>query len=207
MVQTRVLRTKMQSSVSILWPTAHQMHGLPCREILYFLSRLLLLCTSSCSVPPLGVLLLPWLVSRPSLPPCIPSALSRTCDGTFLSVKIFLRAVSPHKFVGGVSTPGVLVLKKNLVHTGGVLGRSGAPPNPGGGTVFFVTEEAHRYLYNLEEREEGGTPDIVGSIRCGLVFRLKEAVGHQVIMEKEHQVCIVLRFSALLRAFTFTPKF
>jgi selenocysteine lyase/cysteine desulfurase len=45
---------------------------------------------------------------------------------------------------------------------------------------------ADRYLGNLEEREEAGTPDIVGAIRCGLVMRLKEAVGVASIMAREH---------------------
>ena len=52
----------------------------------------------------------------------------------------------------------------------------GAPERPGGGTVFFVKEETHRYLSNLVEREEGGTPDILGSIRLGLCFLLKDTV-------------------------------
>jgi selenocysteine lyase/cysteine desulfurase len=51
--------------------------------------------------------------------------------------------------------------------------------------VFFVTDDSHRYLENFEEREEGGTPDIVGAIRCGLVFQLKEAVGGALIKRQE----------------------
>ena len=43
--------------------------------------------------------------------------------------------------------------------------------------VFYVTDEHTRYLENLEEREEGGTPNIIGSIRCGLVFHLWSAVS------------------------------
>jgi hypothetical protein len=52
---------------------------------------------------------------------------------------------------------------------------------PGGGTVFFVTEEHHRYLDNLEEREEGGTPDIVGAIRCAVGQRLCLAQYHTLL--------------------------
>lgn len=59
------------------------------------------------------------------------------------------------------------------------------PERPGGGTVFFVTEEDHRYLSNREEREEGGTPDIMGSIRLGLCFRLKDAIGTEYTKERE----------------------
>jgi len=90
--------------------------------------------------------------------------------------------ISPHKFVGGVGTPGVLIVKKRLIS-------NPVPAHPGGGTVFFVTEQDHRYLKKKEEREEGGTPDIVGSIRAGLVFQLKRNVGEEVIMKKEEYFC------------------
>eukprot|EP00742_Colponemidia_sp_Colp-10_P004426 GILJ01004726.1.p1 GENE.GILJ01004726.1~~GILJ01004726.1.p1 ORF type:complete len:1056 (+),score=133.62 GILJ01004726.1:84-3251(+) len=86
--------------------------------------------------------------------------------------------LSPHKFIGGPSTPGVLIAKKRLF-------ANAVPTCPGGGTVFFVTSQSHRYLENLEEREEGGTPDIVGAIRCGLVFQLKESVGASYIEQQE----------------------
>jgi len=83
--------------------------------------------------------------------------------------------ISPHKFVGGVDTPGVLVTKKRL------FAEASVPSEGGGGSVFFVTEQGHRYLQEVEMREEGGTPDIVGSIRAGLAFQLKEAVGADII--------------------------
>ncbi|OMJ81957.1 hypothetical protein SteCoe_17440 [Stentor coeruleus] len=85
---------------------------------------------------------------------------------------------SGHKFVGGPGTPGVLCLKRFL------LGNE-TPVEPGGGTVFFVTKNSHTYLANPEEKEEGGTPDIVGSIRLGLVFQLKNAIGDKFIMDLE----------------------
>jgi selenocysteine lyase/cysteine desulfurase len=92
--------------------------------------------------------------------------------------------ISPHKFVGGVSTPGVLVFKTDLDRRFG----TGRPAlHPGGGTVLYVTEHRHMYTDKLEEREEGGTPDIVGAMRCGLAFRLKEEVGPPTIMALEHE--------------------
>lgn len=81
---------------------------------------------------------------------------------------------SPHKFVGGIGAPGVLVVKKRLLE-------NKVPSAPGGGTVFYVTTNSHRYLSNREEREEGGTPDIVGTCRCALAFRLKQWSGHSVV--------------------------
>ena len=88
---------------------------------------------------------------------------------------------SPHKFVGGVQTPGVLVVKKSLF-------RSQAPNCPGGGTVFYVTDSDHRYLQEPEVREEGGTPAIVESVRAGLVLKLKNTVGAGYIMERDAQL-------------------
>ena len=56
---------------------------------------------------------------------------------------------------------------------------------PGGGTVSYVNGKEHRYLDCPIHREEGGTPDIVGAIRAGLIFQLKESVGHQAIRDAE----------------------
>ncbi len=86
--------------------------------------------------------------------------------------------LSPHKFIGGPGTPGVLVAKRKLF-------TNAVPCVPGGGTVAYVNPNEHRYLEDPEVREEGGTPAIVESIRAGLVFQLKEAVGVDVIREKE----------------------
>lgn len=87
--------------------------------------------------------------------------------------------ISPHKFIGGPGTPGVLVVKRALL-------ANRVPTQPGGGTVSYVTSEHHSYVDDPIRREEGGTPAIVESIRAGLVFQLKEAVGAQVIREREH---------------------
>ncbi len=88
--------------------------------------------------------------------------------------------LSPHKFVGGPSTPGVLVVRRDLL-------RNRVPSVPGGGTVEYVNSTDHRYLTDPEAREEGGTPAIVDSIRAGLVFQLKEAVGTDVIKAQEEK--------------------
>jgi len=82
--------------------------------------------------------------------------------------------ISPHKFVGGPGTPGVLVVKRALI-------TNRVPTVPGGGTVSYVSASGHSYLRDPELREEGGTPAIIESIRAGLVFKLKEAVGEETI--------------------------
>ncbi|OGO53580.1 MAG: aminotransferase [Chloroflexi bacterium RBG_16_72_14] len=87
--------------------------------------------------------------------------------------------ISPHKFIGGPGTPGVLVARRELF-------RNSVPGMPGGGTVAYVNPFEHVYLSDIEHREEGGTPAIVESIRAGLVFQLKAAVGVEAIREREH---------------------
>ncbi len=87
--------------------------------------------------------------------------------------------ISPHKFIGGPGTPGVLVARRSLF-------RNRIPSVPGGGTVQYVNQLEHVYISDIEHREEGGTPAIVESIRAGLVFQLKGAVGVEAIREREH---------------------
>ena len=86
--------------------------------------------------------------------------------------------ISPHKFIGGPGTPGVLVGRRELF-------RNRVPSVPGGGTVAYVNPTEHRYLEDIEHREEGGTPAIIESIRAGVVFALKDAVGVDAIRERE----------------------
>ncbi len=86
--------------------------------------------------------------------------------------------LSPHKFIGGPGTPGVLVVRRDLL-------TNRVPDVVGGGTVAYVNPAEHVYLDDPVHREEGGTPAIVESIRAGLVFGLKQAVGTDVIRAHE----------------------
>ncbi len=88
--------------------------------------------------------------------------------------------VSPHKLIGGPGTPGLLVARRELF-------TNRVPVVPGGGTVAYVNPTDHDYLTDIEHREEGGTPEIVGAIRAGLVFHLKEAVGVEAIRAREER--------------------
>ncbi len=86
--------------------------------------------------------------------------------------------LSPHKFVGGPGTPGVLIVRRSLLH-------NRVPDVVGGGTVAYVNPSEHRYLDDPVHREEAGTPAIIESIRAGLVFQLKQAVGVDTIRAHE----------------------
>ena len=86
--------------------------------------------------------------------------------------------ISPHKFVGGPGTPGVLVARRDLL-------TNTVPDVVGGGTVAYVNPSEHRYIDDPVHREEGGTPAIIEAIRAGLVFQLKQAVGVATIKAHE----------------------
>ncbi|AEV84743.1 aminotransferase [Actinoplanes sp. SE50] len=101
--------------------------------------------------------------------------------------------LSPHKFAGGPQTPGVLVVRRQLM-------TNRVPVVPGGGTVAFVDPTGHKYLDDPVAREEGGTPAIVESIRAGLVFKLKDEVGAEVIGAREHEL-----WQRLLRRWAGVP--
>jgi selenocysteine lyase/cysteine desulfurase len=88
--------------------------------------------------------------------------------------------MSPHKFIGGPGTPGLLIARRELF-------ANRVPDVPGGGTVAYVNPTEHVYLDAIEHREEGATPDIVGAIRAGLVFQLKAAVGVDEIQRREER--------------------
>jgi len=83
-------------------------------------------------------------------------------DGIFLSM---------HKFLGGPGASGLLILNKALYC------ENNAPTTGGGGTVKYVTEDAHEYVVDQEEREDAGTPGIMQVMRAAMVLELKDAVG------------------------------
>lgn len=80
---------------------------------------------------------------------------------------------------------GILIAKKSLFSLK-------APKACGGGTVNFVTRTCREYNYHIEIREEGGTPDIIGCIRAGLVFQLKDALDMKYLLKREDE--LVKRF-------------
>ena len=89
---------------------------------------------------------------------------------------------SPHKFLGGVNTPGVLLIQQRVVRN--LL----VPSEPGGGVVLFVTKNSQNYVKDIELREESGTPDIIGSVRVGLSLILRERIEHDFILKREKEI-------------------
>ncbi|GKV50738.1 hypothetical protein SLEP1_g57436 [Rubroshorea leprosula] len=92
--------------------------------------------------------------------------------------------LSPHKFIGGPGSPGILLMSKALYRLG-----SSPPSTCGGGTVNYVNgfnEKDTLYYDDIEERENSGTPQIIQMIRASLAFWVKEYVGYKVIEDKEN---------------------
>ena len=89
---------------------------------------------------------------------------------------------SPHKFLGGPGTSGVLVFNKKLY-------KNMIPDCPGGGTVSWTNPWGeHKYIDNIEEREDGGTPGFLQTISTALAIKLKEQMGVDNILEREHEL-------------------
>lgn len=89
---------------------------------------------------------------------------------------------SPHKFLGGPGTSGVLILDSRLCS-------SPAPDEPGGGTVTWTDPwGGYRYKQEPEAKEDGGTPGFMQAIRTALCIRLKEEMGTRHMLAREHQL-------------------
>ncbi len=92
---------------------------------------------------------------------------------------------SPHKFLGGPGTSGVLVFDRSLY-------QRNVPDEPGGGTVDWTNPwGGHKFVNSVEAREDGGTPGFLQSIRAALCVRLKEEMGVAAIQQREEEMLAV----------------
>ena len=88
--------------------------------------------------------------------------------------------LSPHKFLGGPGSAGVLVFNERLYPAGL------APSVGGGGTVVYVSSDGHDFAPDIEEREKAGTPGLYQTLRAALALQVKDAVGADAIHDREH---------------------
>jgi selenocysteine lyase/cysteine desulfurase len=89
---------------------------------------------------------------------------------------------SPHKFLGGPGSSGVLVFNPRLYS-------APVPDQPGGGTVRWTNPwQQHRYIDDIETREDGGTPGFLQLMRAAMAVKLKEAMGQDAIAAREAQI-------------------
>jgi selenocysteine lyase/cysteine desulfurase len=113
------------------------------------------------------------------------------CSGPYVPInmhpdnpKQYLDAVflSPHKFLGGPGSTGIVVFGKHMYN-------NTVPDNPGGGTVYYTSPWGnHKYVDNIEEREDGGTPGFLQTIKAALAVVLKEKMGCDNILAREHEL-------------------
>lgn len=89
---------------------------------------------------------------------------------------------SPHKFLGGPGACGILIFNKNLYN-------NMIPDHPGGGTVSWTNPWGeHKYFDDIEEREDGGTPGFLQTIKTALSIKLKEQMGVKNMLDREHEL-------------------
>ncbi len=93
---------------------------------------------------------------------------------------------SPHKFLGGQGTPGVLIFNKKLY-------KNLIPDQPGGGTVTYTNPwKHHEYITDIEHREDGGTPPFLQGIKAALAVKLKEEMGVKNMIEREEELLKII---------------
>jgi selenocysteine lyase/cysteine desulfurase len=93
---------------------------------------------------------------------------------------------SPHKFLGGPGTPGVLIFNKRLYNLE-------SPDQPGGGTVLWTNPWGkHKFSPDIEVREDGGTPGFLQAIKASLAVQLKDQMGVENIVAREHELCTMM---------------
>jgi selenocysteine lyase/cysteine desulfurase len=97
---------------------------------------------------------------------------------------------SPHKFLGGPGSAGVLIFNRQLY-------KNETPDTPGGGTVKWTNRwGGYSYITDIEVKEDGGTPGFLQGIKAALAVSLKEKMGTEMIREREKEL-ISLAFRGL----------
>lgn len=90
--------------------------------------------------------------------------------------------ISPHKFLGGPGSSGVLIFNERIYH------RELPPSVSAGGTVDYVGPQGQDFISNIEEREKAGTPGVLQTLKAGLVFQIKDRIGVKFITEREQEL-------------------
>ena len=65
--------------------------------------------------------------------------------------------------------------------------------------AYGVEDDKYEYHHKIEEREEGGTPDIIGSVRAAFAFMIKNRLTSQFIMEREERFLKLFLFKTNFR--------
>jgi selenocysteine lyase/cysteine desulfurase len=103
---------------------------------------------------------------------------------------------SPHKFLGGPGTAGVLIFNKKM-YTNKI------PDQPGGGTIVYSNPwKVYEYVTGIEQLEDAGTPPFLQGIKVAMCIRLKEAMGVENMLKREAEIMQIIfdRFSTIKNA-------
>ena len=93
---------------------------------------------------------------------------------------------SPHKFLGGPGATGILVFCSSLYD-------NKIPDNPGGGTVDWTNPwGGHKYVDDIEAREDGGTPAFLQTIKVALCVKLKEEITSEKMLQREEEMLQII---------------
>ncbi|MEE8338704.1 MAG: aminotransferase class V-fold PLP-dependent enzyme [Xanthomonadales bacterium] len=87
--------------------------------------------------------------------------------------------ISPHKFIGGPGSMGVLVLNERIYH------KELPPSVSAGGTVDYVGPLSQDFIEDIEEREKAGTPGVLQVFKAALAFQIKDHIGVEAIEKRE----------------------
>lgn len=129
------------------------------------------------------------------------------CSAPYVSINMhpsdrplaYLDAIyfSPHKFLGGPGTSGVLIFNKSLYN-------NKVPDKPGGGTVVYTNPwQVHEFIEDIETREDGGTPPFLQAIKTAMAVKLKEQMGVSNILAREEELLEII-FSRLEKIINLT---
>lgn len=92
---------------------------------------------------------------------------------------------SPHKFLGGPGTSGILIFNKELY-------KNKIPDHPGGGTVLWTNPwGGKKYFDDIERREDGGTPGFLQTVKTALCIKLKEEMGEENMLQREKELLAI----------------
>lgn len=106
-------------------------------------------------------------------PPAAPDGTSRSVDALYLS---------PHKFLGGPGSTGLLLFNQRIYQ------RDLEPTIAGGGTVDYVGPVDQDFIADVEVREQAGTPGVLQTLKAALAFQIKDALGTDRIERRERQL-------------------
>jgi len=90
--------------------------------------------------------------------------------------------ISPHKFIGGPGSSGILIFNKRIYNE--LL----PPTVAAGGTVDYVSPADQDFIRDIEEREKAGTPGVLQTLKAAMVFSIKNEIGTELIEAREHEL-------------------